>query len=469
MGRRKTGTARDGDVWLERGVQRKDGGVTVEYTIGGTDSETTVRVREPIDEGVTLTEVGFHPEHEPSEWTLEEGSLSFETTVPAGGSFETVFGAVADEPFLAGDPELERLDGSSGGVLASVRGIFGGSSNPEPDEKTTTEPDAEAASGAGTGGTVDDESATTDDTPDDVETADSPDGVDITEDNTDETGGEVEPMVPDAEAEPNDVEATDGEAGDVSTDESDEPVDSHEPDGSTGAHSGNGDDTEPSDADSPDDEADEPTTAADPTETAAALVELVEEDEALRESLREALETENDEPSESVDTRLRHVQSRVDDLAAYTAAFEESIDEHGRPAEAFDELQTETAALREDVADVREEVEEVRTEQEEVSERVDDLAAETQSLRTELVEAGEQREARLDRLESDVDGVATDLRHARDGMESELDTVREEVAELQSMRESLSEAFGGLGETSGAETEAAEAEREAESESEQPE
>jgi|GEM_PF-6486020 len=429
---RETGTARDGDVWLERGVQRKDGGVTVEYTIGGADSETPVRVREPIDEGVTLSEVGFHPEHEPSEWTLEEGSLSFETTVPADGSFETVFGAVADEPFLAGDPELERLDASSGGLLGSVRGIFGGGSDAE------------------------------------------------REDTHEKAEAESDPPSPEAEEKPDDEGAEGGDASVGESDDSpDEPADSD-----SGAEPGDGDtgetDTQSPDSDSSDDGPDDPPAstaadpaeaAADPAETAAALVELVEEDDALRESLREALdagETE-DEPAESVDTRLRHVQSRVDDLAAYTAAFEESIDEHGRPAEAFSDLQAETAGLREDVADVRAEIEDVRAEQDDIAERVDDLAAETQSLRTELAEAGEQREARLDRLESDVDGVATDLRHARDGMESKLNAVHEEVAELQSMRESLSEAFGGVDAGSGSGTESTEAERDTEPESEQPE
>ncbi|KTG26988.1 hypothetical protein [Haloferax profundi] len=51
----------------------------------------------------------------------------------------------------------------------------------------------------------------------------------------------------------------------------------------------------------------------------------------------------------SLDVRLEHVQNRVDNLAAYTTALEEFLDENGTAEQVLDDLQTDTAEMREDI------------------------------------------------------------------------------------------------------------------------
>jgi predicted nucleic acid-binding Zn-ribbon protein len=472
MGRRGTESGDEArTLRVERSVRSKNSGVTVEYAVGTEAEEASeVRVRQPLDPDVPLEEARFHPQREPATWNVEGDVLTFEATVPGDESFETVFGAVADESFLAGDPRVERLDGGeaeSGGFLSGVRGMFSRSGDGK--EEAPAEPERDArgedvtvlsggeppAGNSFADGEADQPVEESNRRTEGV-TPDEPGGADGVADKEGRERGEVG----------DGADAPEPDGGDSPPERSAEPE--SEPDTGT-----DGDPEEDGPAGDPGSADDEPDSTGfegaaaetNPEEAARAVVSALEGDEELRAALRDTLGVGGSgEERTSVDTRLRHVQSRVDDLAAYTAALEESIDEHGEPAAAFSELKAETEALRDDVGGVEAEVAAVREEHDELAGRVDDLAGATEALRSELTEAGERRDARIERVESDVDGVATDLRAARDELNTEMEAVRSELDELRAMRESLSEAFGPpSGSATGgtdAEPEAASGERE---------
>mgnify|MGYP000085473457 CR=1 FL=1 len=439
-----TETTPAGDVRVERAVRRKEGGVTVEYTVRGPDGETAeFRIREPLDESVPLTEAGFHPEQEPRAWSVEDDAVTFEDEIPADGTFETVFGAVADEPFFGGEPLVERTDkeskSESKGFLGGLkRRLFGGGSSPESEPGDVTPvPESEAgAAGTTANGGEPDGVTILADAEQDLDAGGPSDEADANEnvageDIIDEAEEDNEA---DGDDEPTAETPDSGETGDDSPDEDNDMDTDTEDDGAADSEAEPTDDAaveeaEPSESEKSDDDV-----------SVETLVDALETDEELRAAFRDALgvETGEDDHSKSTDVRLRHVQSRVDDLAAYTHTLEEAIDQHGPPAEVLSDLKSETEALREDVTTLREEQAATR-------EQVDELAETTESLRTELAEAGERRDARLDGVESDVDGVATDLRATRDELNAELDDVREELDALQEMRESLTAAFGGTG------------------------
>jgi archaellum component FlaC len=479
MGQGDTGIERvsaDDGVRVERSVERKESGLTAEYEIRSlAGSPLRFRVREPLDPDADLDEVGFHPEQEPEEWSIEDRAVVFEGIASPDDPFRTVLGAVVDTgEFLVADPEVERVvresdetaepDAEGGGVLAGVRArLFGGGGDADDgtqeavgavtvDRAAEVDAEAEADGGDAAGGGVlaDVETDLTLEAESEPESEPGPEdgGEREHREEAESERGETTNR-PDADNDP-DAEASgapvarEAESGTeaVESDPDGEPAD-----GRGAAASADGTETAGGSGRA---RTDRDATSTGTRPSAAAVVAAVREDETLREELREALDVEDgsDDPRESADVRLRHVQSRVDDLAAYTDALEEAIDEHGRPAEVLADLRAETeelgatvAELREETETVREEVATVRGQQESARERVEELADATADLRTELEESRDRQQSRIDRLEGDVDGVAADVRATRDDLETELADLRSEVADLREMRETLSTAF----------------------------
>jgi predicted nucleic acid-binding Zn-ribbon protein len=455
-----------GGVRVERSVERKESGVTAEYEVRSlAGSPLRFRVREPIEPATDVKEVGFHPEHEPDEWSLEERAVVFEDVAPPEGAFRTVLGAVVDTgDFLVSDPEVERIvqeadeesepaaEPESGGMLAGVRARLFGANGTTPAETgadvaaVTVDRSAEAEAD---GGDADEGVLAS------VETGLASDGQsDGGAESPEATeGSDAEGAAGAPVSEPA-VEAADAETGGSGG----EPTDSSETDGAGGGREhAESEDNVQHDEDATQTASGTDTESERDRDPAADLLALVREDETLRAELREALDVEeSDGPRGSADVRLRHVQSRVDDLAAYTDALEEAIDEHGRPAEALADLHEETRALRDEladaregreeireaVADLRDEVANVRAQQETTRDRVDDLAAATEDVRDDLEDARDRQGSRIDRVEGDVDSVATDVRTVREDLERDLADLRADVADFRELQERLSSAFG---------------------------
>lgn len=95
-----------------------------------------------------------------------------------------------------------------------------------------------------------------------------------------------------------------------------------------------------------------------------------EVDEEDREAIQEALDLDL---SESAEARFRQLQSRVEDLIAYTDLIEEFLDEGG-PKERFDEFDERITELSESMADLEESTPD-GADLEELHDRIDELDA----------------------------------------------------------------------------------------------
>ncbi|WP_224449733.1 hypothetical protein [Haloprofundus salilacus] len=196
------------------------------------------------------------------------------------------------------------------------------------------------------------------------------------------------------------------------------------------------------------------------TGVAAALADEIRsgsvDDEDL-ELLREELDLG---VPRSVDVRIRRLQSKMDDLEAYSDALAAFLDENGTAEElvtelrsdleslsaATDELETELDGLRDERDDLDSAVEDVDGRVERVSGRLDGVdetvtavAADVESLDHEM---GEVRGdlADLDARIVSVEELGADERAE---LEAELDAIQDELEALDAFRDRLSSAFGG--------------------------
>jgi len=180
--------------------------------------------------------------------------------------------------------------------------------------------------------------------------------------------------------------------------------------------------------------------------------EVSEED---KDAITEALDLEP-EPSSVETARIEHLQSRVEDVAAYAEALEEFLDEEGTAEELIEDF-------RSDVEDLRGEVQELDDEVGELDEAVQDLDAEVDTVQSDLGETDEQVdeldedlstvETRADDLRTDVDAVddevgsvASDLASLEDDLgdvEGDLEDVEGDVESIEEWRSQLGEMFTG--------------------------
>lgn len=139
--------------------------------------------------------------------------------------------------------------------------------------------------------------------------------------------------------------------------------------------------------------------------------------EADREALRAALDA-GGPGSERV--RVSHLQARVSDLEAYTAAFEGFLDENGTAEALVEELRDGLSELRADVEALGAEIGAVAGEQRSA---LDSVAVEIDALAAEVGDRG---------------GVAADV----DAVSDDLDALYDQVDELRTWREQMGTAFG---------------------------
>lgn len=201
----------------------------------------------------------------------------------------------------------------------------------------------------------------------------------------------------------------------------------------------------------------------------------------------------------SVEVRLDRLSARIEEFAAYTAALEDLIDEHGTAAEFVDRMERDLAALEGRVESIHQTVEAVRdthgedvdalqeqtdaldqritsarraleTDVEEVRDRVDTVddavdrvESDLDHIETDLAEQGTTvgridddvvaLEKRVTGVENDIEEVRTTVRTVADDistvaedvddMQAELTALRATVEELTEFKESLAHAFDG--------------------------
>ena len=197
--------------------------------------------------------------------------------------------------------------------------------------------------------------------------------------------------------------------------------------------------------------------STEPTVTAAVTDEPVGErlvreiregtlsDEDL-ESLRTALGVD---PSGSERAKLSHLQSRVEEVAAYTAALEEFLDEHDGGAALIEEFKYELSTFEDELETLENRVTETRDDLEDVNSRTSTV----ESALDGLDERFDPIESELDTFVDDLEEVRSDVESVDDGLssvETELEELEETVAAVEAdvvditeWREQLGSMFSG--------------------------
>lgn len=388
-------------VTLDREIEVRDEGVVVTYRLAAGDEEAvSATVVDAVPEDLPTADAGFHPENEPYEWSLEDREVAFETVVPDEGERIVVFGiAVGEdgpEDVEFADPELSAVDPVNPAVADEDMDI----TLPDVDEPDRADAIAEVIEGSG----------------------DPPAGDEGGEDEPGASSDEIEAAL-EGLSEPDES----GDGTDESADRDDRSADDLELDledgGSVDADDATGDGTPADGSDPAEAEGGETPPGGEMAVPEGGLVEALvaelesgEVEEPERAALAEAIGVDEDGPDrDSLDVRLSHVQSRMDDFAAYADALEEIIDEHGT-ADAF-------------MTEIREEVEMVDERVEDVHERLDDVDSRLDELTG--------MESRLDELADD----AADS-EAVGELEDAVADLRSDVEDVQRVRETLLEAFG---------------------------
>ncbi|KAB1190046.1 hypothetical protein GJR96_17905 [Haloferax sp. MBLA0076] len=150
-----------------------------------------------------------------------------------------------------------------------------------------------------------------------------------------------------------------------------------------------------------------------------------EEEAVLRDSLGAS-------SPNSLDVRLEHVQNRVDNLAAYTTALEEFLDENGTAEQVLDDLQTDTAEMREDI-------ERLESALSASKEAIQTIESQVESIEDRMVTTSTFEERLSDLDERLVSESALEAQVAE--LTDELEAIRGDVETGKTWRSNLSQAI----------------------------
>ena len=449
------------------------------------------RIADRVPEGVSMDNVGFHPEYGSDSWSVENRALVFERDLDPESEIETVYGlrgpdAEAAERFLD-EPTIEVWTGGDEG------GSFVEDINDQLTRSATlgdSESDGETGSGE-----TDEDNRTIEAAESEQDGASERDGRNggIDRDDasarkigtgTDEGGSEgndrgdneIDEIAPPESFEraANDSAGTDGNVGDESNEGIDEDAGENSAGGENdadGAESTTGTAmTEDSSTDT-ETEATASTTAegtdereserattngatADEAAAGETAVGETADEEALaarlarevragrvnaedRETLRDALGTK-----ESVTARIEHLRSQVNDVAAYADALEAFLDEEGSGRTLVRQQGRRLDALREDVESVTERAAANRTDVEEVGNEVAAVENDVKAFEAaisdldEEVERIDERFARIDdRLET-VETRSENIEERAESADDRMEAIDDRLSALEASHES---------------------------------
>ncbi|MFH5798672.1 AAA family ATPase [Haladaptatus sp. CMAA 1911] len=461
-------------------ISGSEGGVTIEKSFDGEefavpairfelqsdhDDAVTVRLTDRIPDDFPMDNVGFHPEYENENWTAyKDHRVQFERTLEPNESLTTVYGIrLSDwsdaEKFLI-EPELEEVTPVTGDAKGQgeermeehtitdivsedssqvVRDVITGDSGlPGLDESEANDDAADPLADDGN-----DPLASTVDASEDDPLSDASDG---DAEGVGEVNGSIE-VEPEDDFEESSLDDAD-DLDDATGGPFDEPV--NEPDAVAGGLGGSEDIIE-----APEETSDELTVSPPrPGSVAAALADEIRAGEVNGADLKLIQQELDLDTPESTNVRIRHLQSRVDDLAAYTEALEEFIDDNGTAKTLIDGFETEVESVRAELDEMDDEIENAKDESSRARARVADFETTVESLETGL-------ESDIEALEDDMDELG-ELDSTLDGLESQLDDLEDLVAtntqeasalddELEDLRddfETLGSLEGMIGEVS---------------------
>lgn len=414
-------TVSDENIAVEEQLSRKNGGWVISFTLTSKrQSPVATRISVPMPDEPDRQDVGFHPRHEPQTWGIRDGVLTFEDTVPAEEPLQILLGIVLvededvslslSEPSIELSQPIESTDDEE--IFAEEKPIFRSNSVGVADDA-----DGAAPTGSPTShdGPLDpDQSGESATAPDESDVASQPESSASADrersleetfdlDRLSEVSEEIheqstEDMINDDARSPDTESDTPEERPFGGFESTPEATEGAAVDGSTEFSSS----TERSvTVDSDDD-------------ILSKLVDQLESADAEDDDVETLREYLMPESQKSMDVRMQHIQSRMDDLAAYTEALEGLIDEHGTATEFMSKMESD----------------------------IDDVSTEIEAVRSETTTAETERQEIRDRLsgvESTIEEVDDDLRARLDNLYEELDSIRESIEEQENQVQNLRE------------------------------
>ncbi len=397
------------------------------------DSPARVRVSETIPATFSMNSVGFHPDYDAEHWTAyQDKHVVYEREIAAGDTVETVYGIRVEDTeeasaFLT-DPEVT--------VVGAENGPIGRTGMPEGALSDIEEPSIESIAPP----------EETEAVKEMIAEAEAELATDADETGTDHTTS-LTAAETTSEGDESQPSSTPSEPELVSPTTEEPPAPSVSPE--SGTH-------ETSQADNQDVEA-----QATESVTTALVNEIeageVSEDELT--ALREALDVTT---TNSVDARINHLQSRVEEVAAYRKAMAELLDQQGEEGQFFPEVHAEVETLAADVEDLQTvagDIESLEKRIETLESTVDDLdtiEADLHAVEEELSALDEtvtEIQTTVGEIDTDRDFEAVadqlaDLTTTLETLETELadvkenvETTRKDVTEIQQWRQRLGEMF----------------------------
>jgi predicted nucleic acid-binding Zn-ribbon protein len=379
------------------------------------DTPATIRIVDTVPEGVSVDDIGFHPEYGREHWEVDGRDAIFERDLDADAEELTVYGVRA-----VGEDTIERF------ITEPALDVTGEESTADPatEPGSTSEPAAESASTTGAGSTAGAGASTA--------------GESTAAEATASGGGATDG-----------TDATAGTGGDASAD-----VASAE---STGTAPGG---------------AAPPSAAA--GGVAAALAAELRDGEVDRDDRERIVSALGDGEGaggggDGTDARIKNLQSRVSDIEAYSDALEEFIEGTGPARQVLDDLDERVGEIDGHVAALDERVGEIDARVADNAEAAESLDASLETVRADVdALRTEVEDADLDALRADVEAVREDVEAVRGDVEAvqedveavraDVETVREEaggadadelaalrteVKELEAWRRRVSDVLGG--------------------------
>ena len=459
------------------------------------DEQVAVRLSEDIPESFPMDKVGFHPDYHSDDWTaFQDNHVEFTGQLTPDETLVTVYGIRIDdesdaEPFMT-EPEIVEVssDGEGGSdaeaidddVIGNivendrnqpVKDMISGESDSVPgleDTETTDDDAAEAAEEDD----QDDDGIELDLDLGDVDTEPEPVDDDETEDNTPDIDlGFGEDEIPDSDDEDEEhttdleielddenednEEAIELDIPDEDTETLEDDADSESEDEDTETLEEDADsEAEDEDAETLEDDAD-PETVADPAQPAAdtaaeptafdgsVLDQLVTElrdgeiDEADRELLRSELDLE---PSGPEIAKVEHLQSRIEEVAAYTDALEQFLEDNGTGKQLIEDVQADLESIDADLDEMDDRVGGTEGRLDDVEDDLEAVDDDVEALEDDVTDLADD----VDDLEADVDDVGDDLEDVEESLEDvedELEDVRADVTDIQEWRDQLGSMF----------------------------
>lgn len=361
---------------------------------GGPDPEEEVDLEEAA--GVDLADDAEEAAPDPEPETIDLGTD--EETGDDEVSAQELFGKEEEgEQAGAGEPSgAEASEADESAIEAAVRSVEGSAADRPGDASAPSAPDVEAPDGA--------EAATgpAGDGP-------PPDGSEATSAGADSDAGDDVPATDGPESE---ATAGDAEAASAGVESAPTPASDAETAPSAGEAAGQPD-------------------ATDPAATVDALVRALESGEVgpdRRQRLREALGIES---THGIDVRLEYLQKRVDNLAAYTDAWEEFLAEEGSGDRFVDDVRSRLDDLEAAVGAGD------GTPDPELADRVDRLEATVEQLEADA--GPSDLEARVDELERRHDEDVSRIEDRLAAISDAIEKLKRSLRQFADWRETVND------------------------------